>query len=90
MSREKVELHTAYSWDCPQCGRESFVRAVVVELTPDDVIELLSVYGGDIDYWANGHWTSRPDDVTCPHCKNSWQTVEWENGDTLMEDWPTN
>lgn len=27
--REEAELHPAYQWDCPNCGRENFERVVV-------------------------------------------------------------
>lgn len=29
--KEEVELHPAYQWDCPDCGRESFERIIVPE-----------------------------------------------------------
>lgn len=65
---EKVELHNAYMWDCPNCGRENFCRAVVAELTPEDVELMMREHGGEPSDWQTGLWMTRPDEVTCSAC----------------------
>lgn len=66
--RHPVELHNAFVWDCDDCGRENFVRAVIAELTKEDVDHMIAEYGGDREEWETGRWTTRPDEVSCEHC----------------------
>lgn len=74
----KVELHNAYVWDCDACGAENFVRAVTVEMTPEDVEAMKERYGGDDEEWQTGNWMSRPDDVTCSKCGAKFEVEEPE------------
>lgn len=78
MTENKVELHCAYVWDCPECGGENFCRAVTVEQTPEDIDHLVGEYGGDPSDWQTGQWMTRPDEVTCAHCGQEYETTEWE------------
>lgn len=70
-----VELAPAYVWDCGQCGRENFQRAVSMRLDPNDP--------GDAEMIREIHdidpdkpipdiiamsWQTRPERVTCKHC----------------------
>lgn len=73
---KKVELHNAYSWDCDECGRGNFVRAVVVAMTDEDASEMMQRYGGDPEDWQNGQWMTRPDEVVCENCKARFETEE--------------
>lgn len=76
MSIQKVELHCAYQWDCEECGKENFCRAVIVEMTPEDRAEMRKRHGGDDEGWETGNWMTRPDEVTCSSCNAVFETVE--------------
>lgn len=64
----RVELHPAHVWDCDECGRQNFCRAVVLELNEQDREALITRYGGDEEDWQTGDIVCAPDDVTCQHC----------------------
>ncbi len=71
---EKVELHQAWSWDCPECGRENFERAVTCELSDEDKQHMKEDHG--IPDPMTGDWVSAPLDVTCKHCGKDFETEE--------------
>jgi hypothetical protein len=56
---EKVELHAAYQWDCPECGREIFER----------IIALPSLLDGS---WISTWKPLRS--VKCNFCKTSFSS----------------
>lgn len=62
-----VELRPAYAWDCPECGRELMARAIIAELSEEDLEDLKIDHG--IHPWETGNFVEVPDKVTCPHCK---------------------
>lgn len=64
--KKTVELRPAYAWDCDECGRENFARAVVPELSPDELEELRSEHG--IDPWDAGDFVTMPSRVECTYC----------------------
>lgn len=68
MSKEIVELHTAFMWDCPTCGIENFARAIRPEMSEDDEMELRDRFG--IDSWEEGDFLQAPVKVQCCHCDN--------------------
>lgn len=65
---ESVELHQAHMWDCPECGRENFCRAVTAELTPDDRRGIAADNPGLDAEAVQGEFVSAPEEVTCKHC----------------------
>jgi hypothetical protein len=70
---EKVELHPAYSWDCPECGSEQFARGIVFEPSAEDerlMRETNGVPPGEI-----GDWVSMPTRVRCIFCRCEFETV---------------
>lgn len=73
----RVELHPAYSWDCPECGVMQFSRAIVAEITPEDQEDLAERYGGEAEEYLTGHWMSKPDEVICSACGCQFETVDW-------------
>ncbi len=77
MDGEAVELHGAFSWDCPECGRENFVRSITVEMTPEDIAEFKADHGGEDEDWQTGKWMTRPDEVVCSGCRREYPTTEW-------------
>ena len=67
-----VELHLAYMWDCHECGRENFARAMVPTLTEEELEELRDEHG--VQPWETGKFTTGPGQVTCAHCQAVFQT----------------
>ena len=63
---EAVELHGAFMFDCPVCGRENFCRNVVPSFSDDEYEMLCAEEGLECD----GTWTFalRPDSVVCAFC----------------------
>ena len=80
--RPTVELRPAFAWDCPECGREQFARAVVPEFSPEDLEELRTDHG--VQPWETGEFLLPPGEVTCPHCDTSFSTVAF-NADAEPE-----
>lgn len=74
----KAELHSAFVWDCDNCGRENFVRSVTVEMNPDDPedAELIAIAREESGHLGDvtGFWQMAPDDVTCQHCGAEYET----------------
>jgi hypothetical protein len=68
---KSVELRNAYEWTCDECGRDSFVRGIVVEITDEDRAHMPEL-GDDV----TGDWFAQPEKVTCPHCGTQFKTVE--------------
>lgn len=61
---KEVELHLAYAWDCDECGRENFERAIIAEFSPEEWDEMRAE---GIDP-RTGNWVTNPDEVTCRAC----------------------
>ncbi|REJ65821.1 MAG: hypothetical protein DWQ31_16545 [Planctomycetota bacterium] len=70
-----VEMHPAYLWDCPECGREKFERSIVVERSPETIAELREDLG--IEQWEEGDFVMIPSQVTCDHCQLTFDTHDW-------------
>lgn len=66
-----VELHPAHRFDCDECGRENFLRAMIPEFSDEDIEELFVEYGIDPD--EGGVLISTPDSVTCQFCGAEFQ-----------------
>lgn len=64
-SARTIELHTAYAFDCDECGHENFVRAVVHEFSPEEKEEMQEEFG---ESGATGDFVSIPSIVRCSHC----------------------
>lgn len=62
----RVELRLAFAWDCPECGREQFARAIVPEMSPENIAELRDDHG--IAAWDEGLFCHSPPEVTCAFC----------------------
>ncbi len=67
-----AELHLAFMWDCHNCGRENFVRAMVPTLSDAELAELRDEHG--IQPWQSGDFTTAPGKVTCAHCAAEFVT----------------
>ena len=69
---DKVELHPAYQWDCPECGKENFARGVVPEMSEDDLAEMRDDFG--VQPWELGQFMLMPEVVQCKHCEFGFET----------------
>lgn len=76
---ERVELRPAYAWDCPECGREHFVRAIVPEMSPEEIKELRDGFG--LEPWETGDFLCAPERVTCTHCQIEFETENFNDGE---------
>ncbi len=70
---QKIELHTAWQWDCPECGVENLERAVTVEMSQEDREEMMEEHG--LEPGVTGDWTTQPDEVTCKSCNREFETI---------------
>lgn len=75
-----VELHQAFTWDCPECGRENFTRAVMADLPREEhdahVRKLLQLEPGD--EVPQGALLMAPEQVTCAHCRETFDATDQE------------
>jgi hypothetical protein len=74
-AKSRIELIPAFSWDCPDCGRENFERAVVSELSAEEMSVLRLQHG--VDPLQEGHFLTSPSEVACKHCGREYETVEY-------------
>lgn len=69
---DTVELRPAFMWDCEECGRENFTRAIVPEMSVEDLAELKEDHG--IEENETGEFLMMPKRVTCPDCGNEFRS----------------
>lgn len=87
MPEERVELHQAFMWDCPACGRENFERAVVCEDPDEDQIaealEAGVISQEEVAAGLQGTWMLAPERVTCKHadCGKEFEAFDQLDGD---------
>lgn len=75
--KEKIELHLAFMWDCPECGIENFCRSIVADEYEE--AEMREEHG--IEPWELGKWHTAPLLVTCKACGAEFEPnygYEWE------------
>jgi rubredoxin len=77
MTKQTVEMHPAYVWDCDNCGGENFERAVVYEFTPEERRELAE-QGEEPE---TGNWMTHPDHVKCRHCGAAFEAHHFQEGE---------
>jgi len=70
---QEVELHAAWMFDCDNCGKENFVRAIVPETLDDDeraeVLDMMGIEDTD-EYFP----TLVPMEVVCKYCGTPFET----------------
>jgi len=64
---QKVELHAAFMFDCPSCGRENFCRALSPSFDKEEYDSICQTEGLEND----GTWNFivNPTSVTCAYCQ---------------------
>jgi hypothetical protein len=88
-----VALSPAYVWDCEECGRENFQRAVSIRLDPEDEGDAATIRdmeglseGEPIPNGLVGCMMTRPSRVTCKHCGKEFKAVDAGSEDMGGED----
>lgn len=96
----EAELHSAFCWDCDNCGKENFVRAIEGNVTEPamqadlDNIHLDLVAPAPIESLEKGSaWTPyliqrvslMPHQVTCSECGNTFVAKVFESYDEEIE-----
>ena len=78
-----IELHPAFSWDCAECGRENFQRAISRFLDPNDPVEasiIREAHGiaedDEIPPSRQCRVKTIPEKVTCKHCNMQFLTTD--------------
>lgn len=74
-----VTLRTAYAYDCEDCGRENFVRAVIAEMSPEDQAWLRTEHG--VEECATGDFVMMPESVTCGFCGAVFEAKDEREGE---------
>jgi hypothetical protein len=81
-ANDPVELRQAFSWTCPRCSRENFVKAEVVEFEDEEERREALVELGMIEHWeptpteVKGEFVQAPDVVRCSGCRVRFPAVE--------------
>jgi predicted nucleic acid-binding Zn ribbon protein len=73
--KPSVVLRPAYAWDCEECGREAFTRAIVPEFSPEELVALRNEH--QIEAEKEGDFLMMPEEVECPHCNARFNTVHF-------------
>lgn len=81
---EPVELHQAFSWDCPICGREQFARCITADLPEDEMAEAKQALG--VEPWEDGQLVQAPDTVTCRICETRFCVSDQDPNEEEAED----
>lgn len=73
---ESIELHDAFFFICPNCGKENYKRALAAEMSKEEEASIKAEMG--IDPWQEGQFVMAPDKVECKKCKKRF-VVERED-----------
>lgn len=69
---QPVEMLQAFCWTCPECGRDRFERAIIAEMSPEEMQELRDEHG--VQPWEDGEFCTFPETVHCPDCNLEFST----------------
>jgi hypothetical protein len=67
-----IELHNGFFWDCEECGKENFVRAVGIPLLPGDREYLKELYKVNKKDEEKTMFLQAPTNVVCEYCKENY------------------
>lgn len=81
-SKKKVELHDAFFFICPECGKTTFLKGMIQEMSEEDLTEMKSVAGIDLE--DDGYFLNIPEEVACHHCKEGFD-VDLEEDDIKFQ-----
>lgn len=77
MRDEIIELVPAFTWNCPACHSEQIEKAVVVELSQDEVDSLCQERAINPETLAD--FVSAPAVVQCKTCGHQYKTTNFED-----------
>lgn len=77
----RAEMLPAFLWICSECGTDNFERSIVVELSPEEMLELREDHG--VEVWQDGEFTTAPDHVVCRECKTEFETEHFRQADEM-------
>ena len=80
-TQQTVEMRLAYAWDCENCGAEHFERAIIYELSPEEIAELREA-GEETP--VTGNWVSNPTHVKCDKCGAEFEAKHFRADDDLV------
>ena len=70
---KKVELRTAFIWDCDECGRENLERIVPLILSDEEMREACDAFPG-FALEQDKYFGTKPN-VTCKFCSTQFKTI---------------
>ena len=73
MFDNSIELRPAFTWDCPECGREHFVRVRIPEFSDAELSELRDEHG--VNHWESGNFIAVPKAVNCKFCDRDFAAI---------------
>ena len=80
---DNVELFSAFSWICDNCGKRNFERGVTLELTQENEAHLKEQMGlqpwEELPQEDDGEWMIAPAIVTCKYCATKYKTLDKED-----------
>lgn len=82
---ERVELHDAFFFICPECGKTGWVKALRAEMSEEEKQEMQDQMGGP------GCMMMAPNSVKCERCKMEFEAFlegEPEEGEDGWEEEP--
>jgi protein-arginine kinase activator protein McsA len=77
---EKIQLQTAFTYVCPNCGKRNFVKGINMEQSKEDE----ELFKNQIN--KEGYFVVIPEIVTCYNCKTSFESVDEDNIDDFDYD----
>lgn len=68
-----IEVRQAFLFDCDECGKENLVRAVCPEMSDEERIEALDLFG--YEPWEEADFVLCPEEVECWNCGTKFQVI---------------
>jgi len=73
---ESVELLPAFYWICQECGKNQYQHAIHVEMSAEDMQEVLEDLGIDIaEQLGSGEFLKIPTIVECKDCSSRFKVT---------------
>jgi transcription elongation factor Elf1 len=84
----KLEVFPAWVFTCNDCGKDTFVRSVVAEMSQEEREEQLRVEM-KLELWEPipegtfGEWTTYPTTLKCDHCKAEFESEHYSDSEDI-------
>jgi rubredoxin len=86
MTKEKVEIHPACYWICPECGRDNFEHVITQEFSVEERDLIDDLHEMCFDGIDAGDFVIQPEDVTCKHCGEDFESDRKEEDGKSEDD----